>query len=103
MAQEQLALLGGGKTVKSNASGIFAWPIVTDRHEQAVLDVLRTGQMSGNEITKQFEKKYARMLGRKHGLAYPNGTSAILGAMYGLGIGLGDEYPVRQHNTHKAD
>jgi len=91
MAQEQLALLGGEKAVKSNASEIFAWPIVTDRHEQAVLDVLRARQMSGNEITKQFEQDYARMLGRKHGLAYPNGTGAILGAMYGLGIGLGDE------------
>ena len=91
MAQEQLALLGGEKSVKSGASNMFAWPIVTERHEQAVLDVLRAGQMSGNEITKEFEKKYARMLGRKHALAYPNGTSAILGAMYGLGIGLGDE------------
>ncbi len=91
MPGEQLALLGGDKTVESEDSGIFAWPIVTERHEQAVLDVLRTRQMSGNEITKEFERKYASMLGRKHGLAYPNGTSAILGAMYGLGIGLGDE------------
>ncbi|MHC4699827.1 MAG: DegT/DnrJ/EryC1/StrS family aminotransferase, partial [Planctomycetota bacterium] len=72
-------------------SDIFAWPIVTDRHEKAVLDVLRARQMSGNEITKEFETKYASMLGREHALAYPNGTGAILGAMYGLGIGLGDE------------
>jgi len=91
MAQEKLALLGGEKTIRSDDSDIFAWPIVTDRHEQAVLDVLRSRQMSGNEITKEFEREYASMLGRKHGLAYPNGTSAILGAMYGLGIGLGDE------------
>ncbi|MHC4509732.1 MAG: DegT/DnrJ/EryC1/StrS family aminotransferase [Planctomycetota bacterium] len=90
MAQEQLALLGGEKSVESE-SEIFAWPIVTDRHEQAVLDVLRARQMSGNEITKEFEKKYARMLGRKYGLAYNNGTAAILGAMYALGIGPGDE------------
>jgi len=91
MVQEQPALLGGEKAVKSDSPDVFIWPIVTDRHEQAVLDVLRARQMSGNEITKQFEQKYARMLGRKHGLAYPNGTSAILGAMYGLGIGVGDE------------
>lgn len=91
MAQEQLALSGGEKAVTSEDSDIFAWPIVTDRHEQAVLDVLRKRQMSGNEITKEFEKKYASMLGRKYALAYPNGTSAILGAMYGLGIGVGDE------------
>jgi perosamine synthetase len=91
MVHEQLALLGGEKSVKSDASDIFAWPIVTDRHEQAVLDVLHARKMSGIEITRQFEKKYSEMLGRKYALAYNNGTAAILGAMYGLGIGLGDE------------
>lgn len=87
----KLALLGGEKAVKSEQGDMFTWPIVTDRHEQAVLKVLRAGQMSGFEITKEFEKKYAGMLGRKFGLAYHNGTAAILGAMYGLGIGAGDE------------
>jgi len=91
MAHEQLALLGGEMSIKSEASDIFAWPIVTERHEQAVLDVLLARDMSGIEITKEFEKKYAESLGRKYGLAYNNGTAAILGAMYGLGIGLGDE------------
>lgn len=91
MAHEQLALLGGEMSVKSEASDIFAWPIVTERHEQAVLDVLRDRKMSGIEITREFEKKYAESLGRKYALAYNNGTSAILGAMYALGIGLGDE------------
>jgi dTDP-4-amino-4,6-dideoxygalactose transaminase len=96
MAQEaetknKLALLGGEKSVTSERADIFAWPVITDRHEQAVLDVLRSRQMSGIEITKQFEKKYAQVLDRKYGLAYNNGTAAILGAMYGLGIGLGDE------------
>jgi dTDP-4-amino-4,6-dideoxygalactose transaminase len=89
--RNKLALLGGKKSVKSQQADIFAWPIVTDQHEQAVLDVLRSRQMSGIEITKQFEKKYAQALGRKYGLAYNNGTAAILGAMYGVGIGLGDE------------
>ncbi len=86
-----LALLGGEKSVKAERPDLFAWPIVTERHEQAVLDVLRARKMSGIEITKEFERKYAAMLGRKYGLAYNNGTAAILGAMYGLGIGLGDE------------
>ena len=91
MAHEQLSLLGGEKSVKSESSDIFTWPIVTEQHEQAVLDVLRARQMSGNEITKEFEKKYAESLGRKYALAYNNGTAAILGAMYALDIGLGDE------------
>ena len=87
----KLALLGGEKAVKSEQADIFKWPVVTDRHEQAVLTVLRAGQMSGIEITKEFEKKYAEELGRKYGLAYHNGTAAILGGMYGLGIGVGHE------------
>jgi perosamine synthetase len=91
MSNEKLALLGGEKSIKSEASDIFTWPIVTDRHEKAVLEVLRAGKISGIEITREFEKKYAEMLGRKYALAYNNGTAAILGAMYGLGIGLGDE------------
>lgn len=86
-----LALLGGDKAVTSERPDLFAWPIVTERHEQAVLEVLRSRQMSGIELTKQFEQKYAQSLGRKYGLAYHNGTAAVLGAMYGLGIGLGDE------------
>lgn len=87
----KLALLGGQKMVTSDSGDMFTWPIVTERHEQAVLKVLRSGQMSGLEITKDFESKYARMLGRKYALAAPNGTGAILDAMYGLGIGPGDE------------
>jgi perosamine synthetase len=87
----ELALLGGDKTIVSDSGDMFTWPIVTEQHEQAVLDVLRSGQMSGLEITKDFERTYGQMLGRQYALASPNGTGAILDAMYGLGIGPGDE------------
>jgi len=89
--EDNLALLGGEKAVKSKQEEMFKWPIVTKRHEEAVLKVLRAGGMSGFDITKEFEKKYAKLLGRKYGLAYHNGTAAILGALYGLGVGAGDE------------
>jgi perosamine synthetase len=89
--KDKLALFGGEKAVKSKHEDVFKWPVVTDEHEQAVLKVLRAGQMSRFEVTKEFEKKYAQALGRKYGLAYHNGTAAILGAMYGLGIGVGHE------------
>ena len=87
----KLAFFGGDKAVVSDQADMFTWPIVTAQHEQAVLKVLRAGQMSGFEVTKEFEKKYARTLDRKYGLAYNNGTAAILGAMYGLNIGIGHE------------
>ena len=87
----ELALLGGGKAVTCDPGDMFTWPIVTERHEQAVLKVLRAGQMSGLDVTRKFEAKYGRMVGREFALASPNGTGAILDAMYGLDIGPGDE------------
>jgi perosamine synthetase len=90
-AKNKLALFGGEKAVKSQQPDMFEWPVVTDRHEHAVLKVLRAGRMSGFEVTKEFEQKYAKAIGRKYALAYHNGTAAILGAMYGLGIGVGHE------------
>ena len=54
----KLALLGGEKTVKLDQGDMFTWPIITKEHEEAVLEVLRAGKMSGLDITKEFEKEY---------------------------------------------
>jgi len=85
------ALLGGSPAVTSEPGDLFAWPIVTERHEAAVLDVLRAGRMSGMDVTRQFERAYADRLGRRFALACNNGTAAIHCALYGLGVGVGDE------------
>ena len=86
-----LALLGGEKAVKLDQGDMFKWPIVTREHEEAVLRVMRAGNMSGTDVTKQFEKEYAAALGRKYALACNNGTAAIHCAFFGIGIGAGDE------------
>jgi len=88
---KKLALFGGKPTVTLDNEKLFHWPIITKKHEDAVINVLRSGSMSGLEITVEFEKKYAKNLGRKYGLASPNGTATILAALYGMGIGVGDE------------
>ena len=62
--KSELALLGGARAVTSDPGDMFAWPIVTAEHERAVLEVLRNGRMSGLDVTRQFEKRYAEMLGR---------------------------------------
>lgn len=87
----QLAILGGEESVIAEQKDIFTWPVITEKHEKAVLKVLRNGQMSGLTITKKFENEYPTLLGRKYALASPNGTCSILEAMYGMGIGAGDE------------
>ena len=86
-----LAALGGPKAVTADPCDIFTWPIVTAEDEQAVLEVLRAGKMSGNDVSKQFEAEFARWMGREFALSYPNGTDSLRAAMWAVGLGAGDE------------
>lgn len=87
----ELALLGGRKSVQSDPGDLFTWPIITRDAEEAVLSVLRAGRMSHLDVTQQFEREYAAWLGMKYALAHNTGTASLHGAMFGLGIGAGDE------------
>ncbi len=89
--KDKLALLNGDKTISKNQDEMFKWPIITEEHEKAVVRVMREENMSGLNITNEFEEKYAKNLGRKYGLTSPNGTSSIKEAMFALGVGVGDE------------
>ena len=55
----KLAFRGGPKAVQTDPGDIFDWPIVTPEVEEAVLEVLRRGGMSGTDVTIQFEKEFA--------------------------------------------
>lgn len=87
----KLAFRGGPKAVRTDPGGIFDWPIVTPDVEEAVLEVLRAGKMSGTDVTKEFEKEFAAYQGQKYALAHNTGTASLQAAMFGLGIGKGDE------------
>lgn len=87
----ELAIHGGAKAVTADPGDIFTWPIVTAEDEQAVLDVLRRGAMSGLDVTLKFEKGVAEWLGVKYALGSCNGTASLLGAMWACGVGVGDE------------
>jgi dTDP-4-amino-4,6-dideoxygalactose transaminase len=87
----KLAIRGGERAVAAEPGDLFTWPIVTAEDEQAVLDVLRRGAMSGNDVTRLFEKEMAAYFGAKHALGSCNGTAALLGAMWACGVGRGDE------------
>ncbi len=88
---EKPALLGGPKAVTADPGDLFAWPIVTEEDERAVLEVLRAGAMSGTELTKQFEAEFAEWMGVPHALATCNGTAALQAAMWAVGVRRGDE------------
>jgi perosamine synthetase len=89
--QSPLALLGGTPTITLDPGDMFDWPIITEEDEAAVLKVLRARAMSGTDITMQFEKEFAEWMGVKHALGFNNGTASLLAAMYGAGVGVGDE------------
>ncbi|MDD3927771.1 MAG: DegT/DnrJ/EryC1/StrS family aminotransferase [bacterium] len=87
----KLAINGVEKTVKSHPGDILTWPIVNKAMDEAILEVLRAGNMSGTDITRRFEREYADWHGMTYGLGCNNGTAALHCAMYGIGIGQGDE------------
>jgi perosamine synthetase len=89
--KQKLALLGGEPAINSEPESLFGWPIITSEDEAAVLDVLRSGAMSQMNITKQLEIEYAEWQGSEYALGFNNGTAALEAAMFGCGIGMGDE------------
>ncbi len=88
---EKLAILGGEKSVLLKPEDLFTWPIITPEDEAATLEVLRRGAMSDTDVTQAFEKEFAEWQGTTYALGYCNGTASILGALFGCGIGQGDE------------
>jgi len=87
----QLAIHGGPKAVTVDPGDMFKWPIVTAEDEAAVLEVLRRGAMSGNDVTRLFEQEMADYFGLKYALGHSNGTASLLGAMWACGVRRGDE------------
>lgn len=91
MSEPTLALFGGPKAVRDDPGDLFTWPIVTPEHEEAVLEVLRRGAMSGGDVTREFEREYAAWQGSAYALGCSTGTAALQEAMFGCKIGVGDE------------
>jgi dTDP-4-amino-4,6-dideoxygalactose transaminase len=86
-----LAILGGPKAVRTDPGDIFKWPIIAREDEEAVLEVLRRGAMSGTDVTRQFEQEFAEWHGVKHALAHCSGTASLHAAMWACGVGVGAE------------
>ncbi len=91
MTMSKLAFLGGSKAVTADEGDIFRWPIITAEDEEAVLDVLRRGAMSGWDLTLDFEEDLKSYFGLQHALCHNTGTAAIHAALWACGVGVGDE------------
>lgn len=84
-----LAINGGEKAVQTEWQE--SWPAIGKDEEQAVLAVLRTGEVSIHPVVKEFEADFARYLGVRYALAQNNGTSTLHAACFAVGLRPGDE------------
>lgn len=82
------AILGGAPV---RTEPFPSWPVSDELEERELLKVLRSGRWNRGGEVERFEAEYARLTGAQHCLATANGTSALLAALGGLGIGQGDE------------
>ena len=62
-----------------------------DRLDEAVSQVLRSGQYIGGSTIATFEASFAEACGVPHAIGCNSGTDALILALRGLGIGPGDE------------
>jgi perosamine synthetase len=87
---EKPAVLGGPVAHKG---GFPKWPVYDQREENALREVLHSGQWfrGGGKKVAEFEAAYAKLLGAKHCIATANGTSALYASLSALEIGPGDE------------
>jgi perosamine synthetase len=66
-------------------------PDITEREMEAVVDVLRTPNLSMGPMVGQFEAAMAAYAGRRRAVAVNSGTSGLFLSLLALGIGEGDE------------
>jgi perosamine synthetase len=87
---ERPALLGGRPL---RGAPFPRWPIVDEREERALVDVLHGGTWyrGDGRTVDRFEEAYARLTGARHCIATANGTSALFASLAALDVGPGDE------------
>lgn len=88
----KLAIHGGPKTIEPSEAR-YVWPRITESVERAVLQQLRTSVSiyDGSGVFGEFERRFASMHGRDHGLLFNSGTSAIMAMFESLNLQPGDE------------
>jgi len=69
----------------------YARHLVDEEDVEAVVKTLRSDWLTTGPVVEIFEEKVAEFVGAKHAVAVSSGTAALHTAMYGAGIGLGDE------------
>lgn len=69
----------------------FARPSITEREKEAVLGVLDSGWLTTGPLSKDFEERFAAIVGSRHAVAVNSATAALHLALEAMGIGPDDE------------
>jgi perosamine synthetase len=69
----------------------LARPVLGEREEQAVLEVLRSGQLSLGPRVPEFERAFAERVGARFGSAVSSGTAGLHLALRAVGVSDGAE------------
>lgn len=90
--KDKLALFGGPMTILPDKAR-FIWPVITEEVEAVVVKQLHESVSIYNRsgVFEELEDSFANYHGRKKGLLFNSGTSAIYSMFEGLGLGPGDE------------
>jgi dTDP-4-amino-4,6-dideoxygalactose transaminase len=87
----QLALLGGPPAITADQTEAARWPLVEAEEQAAVQEVLASGDWSTSPVARLLEEEFAAYHGARYALSTNNGTAALHGAFFALGLGPGDE------------
>jgi perosamine synthetase len=69
----------------------LARPVLGEAEERAVIEVLRSGQLSLGPRLPEFERLFAARVGAPHACAVSSGTAGLHLALRAVGVGEGDE------------
>jgi dTDP-4-amino-4,6-dideoxygalactose transaminase len=69
----------------------FAYPSITERERQAVLEVLDSGWLTTGPRTRLFEEAFVGTVGSGHAIALNSATAALHLALEAVGVGAGHE------------
>jgi perosamine synthetase len=69
----------------------LAKPVLGPEEEAAVIEVLRSGQLSLGPRVPEFEREFAQWVGAAHACAVSSGTAGLHLALRAVGVSAGDE------------
>jgi perosamine synthetase len=69
----------------------MARPVLGEREEELVLEVMRSGQLSLGPMLARFERDFAAFLGVEHASAVSSGTAGLHVSVRAVGVEPGDE------------